>query len=92
MPSSRKPRRKQPSNPRQPSKPRRGDGPGQVGKRPTAPGFLFAVGLVWVLCGVYALVALSASWKLIPGVVFIGIGLFWLRGAITAAARRDPSA
>jgi len=84
MPSSKKPRRSQRSNPRS-------DGPGQVGRRPSSPGFLFAVGVAWILCGVYALVALSVSWKLVPGVVFIGIGLLWLRGAITASARRDTS-
>jgi len=86
MPSSNKPRRNGSS------KSRRGDGPGQVGRRPSSPGFLLAVGVVWILCGVYALVGLNASWKLIPGVVFIGIGLLWLRGAVTAGARQDRSA
>jgi len=84
MPSSRKPRRSPRSKPQS-------DGPGQVGKRPSSPGFLFGIGLVWILCGVYALFSLHATWKLVPGVVFIGIGLLWLRGAITASARRDTS-
>jgi hypothetical protein len=53
---------------------------------------LLAVGVVWILCGVYALFGLNASWKLIPGVVFIGVGLLWLRGAVTAGARQGPSA
>jgi hypothetical protein len=51
------------------------------------------VGLAWIICGIVALVALSASWKLVPGILFIGIGLFWLRGAVTTVARRaahDP--
>jgi hypothetical protein len=46
---------------------------------------------MWIGCGVIALVALSAGWKLIPAIVFIGVGLFFLRGALTAAARRDVS-
>ena len=87
MPSSNKPPRNGPSK-----KPRRSDRPGQVGRRPSSPTFLLAVGIVWILCGVYALVALNASWKLVPGVVFIGVGLLWLRGAVTAGARQDRSA
>jgi len=68
----------------------RGDGPplGQVGRRPTRPALLLAIGLLWVLCGVTALVRLDASWKLIPGVVFIGIGVLYLRAAGTAYLRQ----
>jgi hypothetical protein len=47
------------------------------------------LGAMWIVCGIVALVSLSASWKLIPGIVFIGIGGFFVRGAVTAAARRD---
>jgi hypothetical protein len=44
---------------------------------------------MWIACGIVALVGLSASWKLVPGIVFIGIGLLFLRGAATTAARRS---
>jgi hypothetical protein len=36
-----------------------------------------------------ALFALTATWKYIPGVVFIGIGLFYLRGALATVARHE---
>jgi hypothetical protein len=60
-----------------------------VGKRPSPPANLILIGLAWVACGVVAFASLSASWKIIPGVVFIGIGLLFLRGGFTAAARQE---
>jgi hypothetical protein len=63
----------------------------QVGRRPSSPSLLFAIAAMWIVVGVVALVALSVSWKLIPGVVFIGIGLLYLRGALTTMVRRDKS-
>ena len=63
--------------------------PVQPGKRPSNPVFLFVVGLVWIACGVYALVALDASWKVIPGIFFIGVGILFLRGAAVTVIRRD---
>jgi hypothetical protein len=47
------------------------------------------VALVWITCGVVALVVLHASWKLVPGIVFIGVGLLFLRGAAATVVRRD---
>ena len=43
---------------------------------------------MWVGAGVVALIALTASWKLVPGIVFIGIGLLYLRGAAATVVRR----
>ena len=63
--------------------------PPVVGRRPPNPGFLLLVGVMWIACGVIALVGMSASWKLIPGIVFIGIGGLFLRGAATAASQRN---
>ena len=60
-----------------------------VGRRPSNPGFLLLIGVVWVVCGVIALVGLSAAWKLIPGVFFIVVGLFFIRGAAATVVRRD---
>jgi hypothetical protein len=62
---------------------------GQVGKRPSSPTNLLLLGLAWIVCGVLALVTLKASWKFIPGVVMIGIGLLFLRGGFTSVARRE---
>lgn len=64
-------------------------GTGQVGKRPSQPGFLLLLGVVWIGCGIYALVKLDATWRLIPGIVFIGIGLLFVRGAATTVVRRS---
>jgi hypothetical protein len=63
----------------------------QVGRRPSPPGLLFAIAGMWIAVGIIALVALSATWKLIPGIVFIGIGLLYLRGGLTTVARRGES-
>ena len=60
----------------------------QPGRRPTSPGLLLAVALLWIGAGTIDLVALTASWKLVPGIVFIGIGLLYLRGAAATVARR----
>src|SRR5439155_930392 len=60
----------------------------QPGRRPTSPGFLLVLAVMWIAAGVVALTALSASWKLVPGIVFIGIGLLFLRGAAATVARR----
>jgi hypothetical protein len=51
--------------------------------------FLFTIAIGWIACGVVALVALDASWKFVPGIVFIGIGLFFLRGAAATVARHS---
>ena len=44
---------------------------------------------MWLAVGVVVLVDVSASWHLIPGIVAIGIGLFFLRGAAASLVRRD---
>jgi hypothetical protein len=86
-------KRRRPS-PRRPSKPRGrragrdADAPGQVGRRPSSPLFLLVVGVGWVACGIVAFVALTASWKLVPAIFFVGVGALWIRGAVTAAARQ----
>jgi hypothetical protein len=70
--------------------PRRPDkSTGQVGKRPSRPLFLLAVGLAWIICGVVALLIFKPSWRYAVGVVFIGIGLFWVRGAMATISRHD---
>jgi hypothetical protein len=65
------------------------DTPVQVGRRPSSPGFLLLVSLMWVGCGIIAIVSLSAAWRFVPGIAFIGIGLFFLRGASATVVRRD---
>ena len=65
------------------------DTPVQVGRRPSSPGFLLLVSLMWNACGIIAIVSLSAAWRFVPGIAFIGIGLFFLRGASATVVRRD---
>jgi hypothetical protein len=61
-----------------------------VGRRPSSPGFLLLLGASWIACGIIAIVGMSASWRLIPGIVFIGIGALFLRAAATTVVRRNP--
>ena len=61
----------------------------QIGRRPPNPVFVLVLAAVWFGCGVFALVWLRASWRLIPGIVFIGIGVLFARGGIVALARHD---
>jgi hypothetical protein len=44
---------------------------------------------VYIACGVIALVVIKGSLRLVLGIVFIGVGLLWLRGAATAAVRHE---
>jgi hypothetical protein len=43
---------------------------------------------MWVGVGVVILVALTANWKWVIGVVCIGVGLLFLRGGLTAYLRQ----
>ena len=65
---------------------------GQVGKRPSKPGFLAAVGVAWILCGIAAFFIFKATWRIAIGVVFIGVGLYWLRGAFATVTRHEERA
>jgi hypothetical protein len=64
----------------------------EVGRRPTPPVMLFILAGMWIVAGVVAGIRLDVSWRLIPAVVFIGIGLLYLRAAITTVVRRDEHA
>jgi hypothetical protein len=44
---------------------------------------------MWLAVGVVVVATVSTSWKLIPAVVSFGIGLMFLRGAVTTMARRE---
>jgi len=67
------------------------EGPVQAGRRPSNPATLFLIAATWIGCGIVALVGLTASWKLIPGIVFIGVGVLFLRGALATVARRGDA-
>ncbi len=62
---------------------------GQVGKRPSNPTFLAVVGLAWIICGIAAFFVFKESWRIVVGVVFIGIGLYWMRGSFATIARHE---
>jgi len=62
---------------------------GQVGKRPSNPRFLAVVGVAWIICGIAAFFIFKESWRIVVGVVFIGVGLYWLRGAFATIARHE---
>ncbi|HEX3426415.1 MAG TPA: hypothetical protein VHT30_09805 [Acidimicrobiales bacterium] len=65
------------------------DKPVAVGRRPSSPGFLALVAAMWLAVGVVCFVALHSSWKLVPAIVSIGIGLMFLRGAGATVLRRE---
>ena len=50
---------------------------------------LAATGIAWIVCGVVALTTLTATWKFIPAIFFIGVGLLWMRGAAVTFARHE---
>ena len=61
-----------------------------VGRHPSPPALLAVIAVAWLAASVYTLVRLHASWKLIPVVVFAGIGLLYLRAAAMSYLRREP--
>jgi len=61
----------------------------QVGRRPSPPGLLLTIGVLWVAAGVVVFTRVHATWRLIPAIVGAGIGLYYLRGAATTVLRRD---
>ena len=63
--------------------------PGQVGRRPSQPGFLLAVAAMWIIVGIVILIWVHTGWRIVPAVVAIGIGLFFLRGAAATVLRRQ---
>ncbi|MFZ0060262.1 MAG: hypothetical protein ACLQAN_02635 [Acidimicrobiales bacterium] len=63
--------------------------PFQVGRRPSAPLLLAVIGLMWVAAGVVALFVLTAGWRFVPAVVFVGVGLYYVRGASATVLRRE---
>jgi hypothetical protein len=65
------------------------DEPVQVGRRPSSAGFLLLVAVMWVAVGIIVLFTLHTSWKLVPGIVFIGIGLLFFRGFGSTVIRRE---
>jgi len=44
---------------------------------------------MWVAAGVIVLFAMHAGWRFVPAVVFVGIGLFFVRGASATILRRE---
>ena len=50
---------------------------------------LFVFFVAYFACGIIALLTFKSSLRIILGVVFIGISLFWLRGASAAVLRQQ---
>jgi hypothetical protein len=60
-----------------------------IGRRPSSPGFLALVAVMWIAVGVIMFLTLSTGWKLIPAIVAFGIGVLFLRGAGSTVLRRE---
>lgn len=65
------------------------DKPVQIGRRPSSTGFLLLVSAMWVAVGIIVLFTLHTGWKLVPSIVFIGIGLMFFRGFGSTVMRRQ---
>lgn len=65
------------------------DKPVAIGRRPSSPGFLAVVAVMWIAVGVIVFVALKTGWRLIPSIIAVGIGLLFLRGAGATVLRRE---
>jgi hypothetical protein len=63
--------------------------PGQVGRRPPNPFVPMLAGIMWIVVGIIVLTTFTAGWRFVVGAVSIGVGLLFVRGALTALARRD---
>jgi hypothetical protein len=61
----------------------------QIGRRPSSPAYLGVIGLMWIAVGVVDIVLLKVGWRIVVGVVSMGIGLFFLRGAAMTIVRRE---
>jgi hypothetical protein len=47
------------------------------------------IALLWLGAGAFVWIRLDAGWKLVPAAVFVGIGFFYLRGALQTVVRHD---
>jgi len=62
---------------------------GQVGRRPSSPTKLAVFAVVYVAVGIASFFVLKGTLGIVIGIVFIGIGLLWTRGAATALLRQQ---
>jgi hypothetical protein len=60
---------------------------GQVGRRPSSPGKLLFFAVVYLVCGTLSFFVIKGTLGIILGIVLIGVGLLWFRGAATAQLR-----
>jgi hypothetical protein len=44
---------------------------------------------MWIAVGVIILLTMSWSWRLVPAIISVGIGVLFLRGAGSTVIRRD---
>ncbi len=63
--------------------------PVTIGRRPSSPGFLVVVAIMWLAVGIILFLTLSTGWRLIPAIVAFGIGLLFLRGSVSTVLRRE---
>jgi hypothetical protein len=61
----------------------------QVGRRPPQPMVPIVSGVMWIVVGIVVLVSFHAGFKFVIGIFAIGVGLLFLRGGLTAAARQQ---
>jgi len=62
---------------------------GQVGRRPSSPTKLAVFAVVYIGVGIASFFTLKGTLGVVIGIVLIGIGLLWARGASTAFLRQQ---
>jgi hypothetical protein len=60
-----------------------------VGRRPSDPRMLLAIAVSWLAVGIIMLVGLHASWKLVPAIFSIGVGMLYMRGALGTVIHKE---
>jgi hypothetical protein len=47
------------------------------------------IAVLWLAACVIVMLKVDAAWKLVPAVVFGGVGIFYLRAALQTVVRRE---
>jgi len=64
----------------------------EMAKRPQSLRYQFTMSGIWIALGVAMFVLIPATWKVVPAMFFVAIGLFSMRGAVRTALHGDARA
>jgi hypothetical protein len=61
----------------------------EMAKRPQSLRYQFTMSALWIAAGIVTFIVIPSSWKLVPAMFCVAIGIFSLRGAVRTALRGD---